>query len=105
MNQAIGAPLSAIERSLMTLVKSILVSAAFLVGTTLVANSQAQYRPNPYPQVTMTPPPPQVPAAPLSWYYNPYTSGLGPCPQRYPSDPPCGETIAPSYGQPSYWSR
>jgi hypothetical protein len=90
----------------MALAKSILLSAALLVGTTLVANSQAQYQPYPNPQVAVTPPPsPQVPAAPLSWYYNPYTSGLGPCPQRYPTEPPCRETIEPSYGQPSYWVR
>lgn len=44
-------------------------------------------------------------AAPPSWYYNPYTSGLGPCPQRYRTDPPCRETIQPSYGQPDYWGR
>ena len=38
------------------------------------------------------------------WSYDPYTSGLGPCPQRRSgSDPPCSETMPPSYGQPSYW--
>jgi hypothetical protein len=80
------------------------MSAVFLVGATVIASAQPQYQaipnnqaqPNPYNQ---------VPAAPPSWYYNPYTSGLGPCPQRYPADPPCRDTIDPSYGQPSYWRR
>jgi hypothetical protein len=85
--------------------KSMLVSAALLVGATLVANAQPQYQTYPYNQVAAAQPSAQVPAAPLSWYYNPYTSGLGPCPQRYGSEPPCREAIAPSYGQPNYWPR
>ncbi|MGD9615965.1 MAG: hypothetical protein AB7H90_12830 [Alphaproteobacteria bacterium] len=48
---------------------------------------------------------PYVPTTPPEWSYNPYTSGLGPCPQRLPGDQPCKETMQPSYGQPSYWSR
>ena len=36
------------------------------------------------------------PAAARSPYYNPDTSGAGPCPQRWPGDPPCSEMIAPS---------
>ncbi len=85
--------------------KSMLISAALLFAATVVANAQPQYQPYPYNQAAAAPPAGQVPAVPLSWYYNPYTSGLGPCPQRYPSEPPCRETITPSYGQPSYWAR
>jgi hypothetical protein len=80
----------------MTPGKSILMSAALLVAATVVANAQPPYPPYPYNPVQAVPP---------SWYYNPYTSGLGPCPQRYPTDPPCRETIDPSYGQPSFWPR
>lgn len=94
----------------MALGKSILIGAALLIGATLVGNAQPQYqRPQyqayPNNQVAVAPPYNQAPAIPPSWYYNPYTSGLGPCPQRYPADPPCRETIDPSYGQPSYWPR
>ena len=89
----------------MALGKSILISAALLVGATLVANAQPQYQAYPNNQVAVAPPANQVPVIPPSWYYNPYTSGLGPCPQRYQADPPCRETISPSYGQPSYWPR
>jgi hypothetical protein len=85
--------------------KSILIGAAILVGATVVANAQPQYQAPPYNQVAVAPPAVQVPAVPPSWYYNPYTSGLGPCPQRYGSEPPCREAIDPSYGQPSYWAR
>jgi hypothetical protein len=80
----------------MTLRKSMLMSGVLLVGATFVANAQPQYPWYPYPQLS---------AAPPSWYYDPYTSGLGPCPQRRPSDPPCRETMEPSFGQPSYWPR
>jgi len=92
--------------------KSILISAALLLGATVVANAQPQYQAYPYNQqaypynqVAVAPPAAPVPAVPPSWYYNPYTSGLGPCPQRYGSEPPCREAIDPSYGQPSYWAR
>lgn len=46
-----------------------------------------------------------APAAPSSWSYDPYTSGLGPCPQRMRGDDRCSETIAPTAGQPNYWVR
>jgi len=85
--------------------KSILMGAALFAGATVVANAQPQYQAYPYNQVAVAPPSAPVPAAPPSWYYDPYTSGLGPCPQRYGSEPPCREAITPSYGQPSYWSR
>jgi hypothetical protein len=80
----------------MALTKSIVMSAAFLVTATLVANAQPQYPNYPYPYASMAPP---------AWSYDPYTSGLGPCPQRGPGDLPCWDRIAPTYGQPSYWPR
>ncbi len=92
--------------------KSMLLAAAFVVGTPLIHNAQAQYAgfsPYPYaeyersyfpwlPYAYYQPPP-----TPPAWSYNPYTSGFGPCPQRFPGDPPCSETMPPSFGQPNYW--
>ena len=40
---------------------------------------------------------PEYPEMPAAWRYNPYTAGLGPCPQREPGDPPCSDTVVPSY--------
>ena len=48
---------------------------------------------------------PQYAAPPASWSYDPYTSGLTPCVNREPSDPPCSELVAPSFGQPNYRAR
>jgi hypothetical protein len=76
----------------MTIRKSLLLGAAVLVGTVLAAAAQPQYQP-----------PSPNPPIPQSWSYDPYTSGLGPCPQRYPTEPPCSWTLSPTYGQPSYW--
>jgi len=80
----------------MTLVKSTVAAAICLAATAFTAQAQAPYA---YPAYTPGP----APAAPQSWSYDPYTSGLGPCPQRRPGDPPCNVTIKPTYGQPSYW--
>jgi hypothetical protein len=83
---------------------SVLVGALALAAATASARAQVLYPATPY-----YPPPPYayypVPAPPPSWSYDPYTSGLGPCTQRFPGDPPCSQTVYPSYGQPSYWSR
>lgn len=46
-----------------------------------------------------------APAAPTSWSYNPYTSGMGPCPQRDRGEDRCADRIAPTAGQPNYWVR
>ncbi len=46
-----------------------------------------------------------APATPSSWSYDPYTSGLGPCPQRFRGDDKCSETVSPTAGQPNYWVR
>ena len=45
------------------------------------------------------------PAAPTSWSYNPYTSGLTRCLNRGRGDDSCSETTAPTAGQPNYWAR
>jgi hypothetical protein len=91
--------------------KYMLMAAAFAVGAMLAANAEAQYAPPPPPTVYTYPfvPPvavyPYVPTTPPEWSYDPYTSGLSPCPQRLPGDQPCRETMQPSYGQPNYWPR
>ena len=97
----------------MTLARYIL-TAGLVIGAA-PANAQSQWPsyqyPPPPPVVYHYPflPPvavqPYVPTTPPSWSYNPYTSGLSPCPQRLPGDDPCSETMQPSYGQPSYWPQ
>ena len=83
---------------MMTLMKCA-AAAGFLVGVTAAANAQAQYQAR-YPYN----PAPGSQAS--SWSYDPYTSGLGPCPQRRPGDTvPCRDQMPPTYGQPSYWSQ
>ena len=83
---------------------SILISAAAaLVGATIAANAQQPYPPYPYAYPYQAYPYYPVPAAtPPSWSYDPYTSGLTACPQRGRRDPPCSETLFPTYGQPNY---
>lgn len=90
----------------MTLTKSLIAGAMILVGAAISAGAQP-LQPTPFPYNWIFGPYQYAytPMAPLSWYYNPYTSGLGPCPERLPGDPPCRETMDPSYGQPSFWPR
>lgn len=85
---------------------------ALSVGTALCTAAMAQY-PQQYPaspqyqgfgQVQAYPNNP-APNAPASWSYNPYTSGLSPCPQRARGDDRCEDRIAPTAGQPNYWVR
>ena len=77
---------------------SLLLGALCLFGAALTA--QAQYA---YPPYAYAPAPPPS-ALPPSWSYDPYTSGLGPCPQRMPGDTlTCQQQMPPTYGQPSYW--
>lgn len=78
----------------MRFIRLILVGALLMAGVSVVA--EAQQPSGFYPGYQVPPPPP-------SWNYDPYTSGLGPCPQRTPGDPPCRYTMHPTYGQPSYW--
>jgi hypothetical protein len=78
----------------MTPVKSIFLGAALLVGATTVANAQA-----PFPSYAYGP----VPPGPPSWSYDPYTSGLSPCPtgsRGYLGK--CGDRMPATYGQPDY---
>ena len=99
----------------MTPIKSALVGAAGLLAATLSANAQPQYAQQPqnygysptpygYPPVQYYPSNP-APAAPPSWSYNPYTSGLGPCTERGIGDDRCSTRIFPTAGQPNYWTR
>jgi len=90
----------------MALTRSIVAGAAILVAATMAAGAQ-QVQPTPYPYAWVFGPYQYAytPTAPLSSYYNPYTSGLGPCPQRGPGDPSCSEMVSPSFGQPSFWPR
>lgn len=95
----------------MRLMISLLMGAAIFVGVSITAKAQTQYVPYPMPpQIASNPYYQEYAASPMSptppsWSFDPYTSGLGPCPQRGPGDERCSERIAPSYGQPSYWSR
>ena len=86
----------------MTIRNAMLLSAALAAVTALGAGAQPQYAQHAPAPVPMAVAP--APAIPPSWSYDPYTSGLGPCPQRYPTEPPCSWTISPTYGQPNYWS-
>ena len=80
-----------------TRAKPLALGAALAIGAALAADAQPQYPPYPpYPASPAT-------LAPPSWSYDPYTSGLGPCPQRRPADPPCWQVMPPTYGQPSFW--
>jgi len=78
----------------MTLMKCV-VAAGFLIGATVAANAQAQY-PTPYPYSP-------APGPQASWNYDPYTSGLSPCPQWHAGDTTrCRDQMPATYGQPSY---
>ena len=101
----------------MAATKYMLVMATFLIGVA-PANAQNQwpsyqypqppatyYVPYLYPTLPSVTAYPSVPTTPPEWSYDPYTSGLSPCPQRLPGDEPCRDTMQPSYGQPSYWPR
>jgi hypothetical protein len=90
----------------MTSIKPMFLGAAILLGASVVVNAQAQYtsQAQGYPPIQYYPynvPP----ATPPSWSYNPYTSGLGPCPERARGDDRCAERILPTAGQPNYWIR
>ena len=91
----------------MSLDKSLWMSAALLLGTTAVAYAQpfyqwygyqpyGYYQGYPFGAVAATTP---------SWSYDPYTSGLTACPQWRRGDPPCRDTMFPTFGQPDYRAR
>lgn len=84
----------------MLLINAKLAAATFIVGTAFIAAAHAQGQ---YQTAGVTA---QRLITPPSWSYDPYTSGLGPCPQRTPSDlQTCRETMPPTYGQPDYRPR
>lgn len=79
-------------------IRRLIVAVAFFVSP-LSVGAQAQ-------QDWATPYYPPSQQTPQSWSYDPYTSGLGPCPQKSPWDlQPCSKLMPPTYGQPSYWPR
>jgi hypothetical protein len=86
----------------MPLPKSMLIGATWLAATTLIAQAQAQYLPYPYYPAN---PYYSAPATPQSWSYDPYTSGLSPCPQWRHGDLRCRELMPPTHGQPDYRTR
>ena len=84
----------------MTIGRSAVFGAAVLIGAAVAAQAQ----PAVYPPYAYYPPYVfyDAPTVPPAWNYNPYTSGLGPCPNWTPGDLPCRERMQPSFGQPSY---
>ncbi|HTW53049.1 MAG TPA: hypothetical protein VME45_14250 [Stellaceae bacterium] len=84
--------------------KTILLAALLLGGSTLAASAQALYQPPaPYGYAPLISP---AQALPPLWSYDPYTSGQTACPQKRPGDTqPCSQIMPPTSGQPSYWPR
>jgi hypothetical protein len=84
----------------MTMGRYAAIGAAVLLASTIGAQAQ----PGPYPPYAYYPPYPyyHAPASPPSWSYDPYTSGLGACPNWTPGDSPCRERMQPTFGQPNY---
>jgi hypothetical protein len=81
----------------MPLFKSVLAGAVFLAAATAAAGAQPYPYGQPYP---VNP----AQAAPQSWSYDPYTSGMAPCPQGIHGDlETCAQKMPPTAGQPSYW--
>lgn len=81
------------RKAALSLIASLALTANALPASADWYGSQQVYPNNP------------APAHPASWSYSPYTSGLGPCPQRDRGDSRCSERIAPTAGQPNYWVR
>src|SRR5947207_6400810 len=81
------------RKSALSLIASLALTAAALPASAQGYGSAQYYPSNP------------APAAPASWSYSPYTSGLSACLNRAPGDDRCSETTAPTAGQPNYWAR
>lgn len=85
----------------MPFLKLLLASATLIAAASTVAEAQMPYPAYPgyvYPYATAPA------AAPPSWSYDPYTSGMTNCPQRRAGDlTSCQQQMPPTYGQPSYW--
>ena len=83
-------------------------AVALIAAAGLAGEARAQYQlyppqpypyPYPFPAYSYAQPQPTPP----SWNYDPYTSGLTPCPQWYHGDQTgCGNELQPSFGQPNY---
>lgn len=83
---------------LMPVIRPLVISMTILAVATVASNAQ------PYPSGQPYPPGP-APVTPQSWSYDPYTSGMAPCPQGIPGDlETCAQKMPPTYGQPNYWS-
>ena len=79
----------------MSAIRHVLAGAVLLATATIAAEAQPVYPPYSYPPAA---------AAPQSWSYDPYTSGIAPCPQGIHGDlQTCSQKMPPTYGQPSYW--
>jgi hypothetical protein len=82
------------RKSALSLIASLALTAAALPASAAGFGSEQVYPNNP------------APSAPASWSYNPYTSGLGPCPQEGGrGGDRCFDKMAPTAGQPNYWVR
>lgn len=77
--------------------RAMLLAAAVLLWAMAAAQAQVPYPP-PAPWAYAPP------AAPSSWSYDPYTSGMTACVQaNRGNSPPCKYFMQPTYGQPNYW--
>lgn len=82
--------------------RTLLAAGLSLAGLLLVGQAEAQYPAYPYfPGYAYSAPAPTPP----SWNYDPYTSGLTPCPQWVPGLTDSCRNLVPSYGQPNYRPR
>jgi hypothetical protein len=81
------------RKTALSLIASLALTATALPASAAGFGSEQFYPNNP------------PPAAPTSWSYNPYTSGLSSCLNRGRGDDRCSETTAPTAGQPNYWAR
>ena len=99
-SRAANARPSSKGETVMQLIRCVLAVAVLLATATIAAEAQPIYPPYPYQPY----PYPPAAAAPQSWSYDPYTSGIAPCPQGIHGDlQTCSQKMPPTYGQPSYW--
>ena len=88
----------------MLMFKSALTGAVLLTAASVAAGAQPYPYGQTYPYAQANPISPAQ-AAPQSWSYDPYTSGMAPCPQGIHGDlESCGQKMPPTYGQPNYRS-
>jgi len=81
-------------------IRTILTGAVLVAASAAAAQAQVPYWPyaNPYNNPAV--------AAPPAWSYDPYTSGMAPCPQWRPGDlNRCAQQMPPTYGQPNFWTH